>query len=239
MWLNKLSLPKTLLSNIKDKELIKIILLLKNSNFEIIINDITNDIQIPTFCCWLIDKSGNGSAIALGISANLNPELAIRKSIEEAEETRFGIKKLMRVKNDISYENDFSKVKTFDDHALLYYKYNMIPKLNFIHNPSKIKEIKNINNISSGNPLDDINICINKINKRGLDIIVVDITTDDIRDIGFYVVRVIIPDMQPLNPNYNYRFLGGKRLYEVPKIIGYKKNSTTEEELNPLPHPFA
>lgn len=238
MWLNKLSMPRVVLSNIKDRELNEIILMLKNSNFKIIVNNLTNDIDIPVFCSWLIDKSGNSPAITLGISSNLNPEIAIRKSIYEAEEIRFSLKKILKVKNDINYENDFSNIKTFEDHALLYCKHSMIPKLNFIINSKKTKNIRDIKNISLGNPLNNINLCIDKINKRGLDIIVFDITTEDIRDLGFFVVRVIIPGMQPLNSTYNFRFLGGKRLYEVPKMLGYKKNNTSEEELNLLPHPF-
>jgi YcaO cyclodehydratase, ATP-ad Mg2+-binding len=66
----------------------------------------------------------------------------------------------------------------------------------------------------------------------------VDLTTPDIASLGLRVVKVLIPELQPLHGVRRYPFLGGKRLYEVPVAMGYRSTAPTEAELNPYPHPF-
>ena len=47
-----------------------------------------------------------------------------------------------------------------------------------------------------------------------------------------------MPDLQPLDADYQHRFLGGTRLYEVPVRLGYRERPPRLDELNPYPHPF-
>jgi ribosomal protein S12 methylthiotransferase accessory factor len=72
-----------------------------------------------------------------------------------------------------------------------------------------------------------------------MEVIAADLTTPDIREAGFTVVRVLIPQLQPLSQNHNIRFLGTKRLYEVPLRMGYMTKRRDETEITNLPHPFA
>jgi ribosomal protein S12 methylthiotransferase accessory factor len=89
--------------------------------------------------------------------------------------------------------------------------------------------------MSSGNSKDDVYRCVDILRKNGLEVIVVDITTDDIKETPFKVVKVLIPGLQQLNGDHNYPFLGGHRLKEAPKKMGY---AVKEGEYNKLPHPF-
>jgi ribosomal protein S12 methylthiotransferase accessory factor len=70
-----------------------------------------------------------------------------------------------------------------------------------------------------------------------MEAIVVDITTEDLRELGFYAVKTLIPEAQPLNFG-PARYLSGPRLYQVPARLGYTGGLTGEAGLNPLPHPF-
>jgi len=76
------------------------------------------------------------------------------------------------------------------------------------------------------------------LKKHKLEMAFVDVTTPEINKIGFKVVKVIIPELQPLYLDENFKYLGGKRLYSMSKILGYTKNETKEEDLNKIPHPF-
>lgn len=80
--------------------------------------------------------------------------------------------------------------------------------------------------------------CVAMVAAKGYDVIAVEVTTPDIADLGFSVVRVIVPGLHPLDMNHNYRYLGGERLYQAPVSMGLLKKRKTEEELNPIPHPF-
>ena len=63
-----------------------------------------------------------------------------------------------------------------------------------------------------------------------------DITTHDVRQLGFFSVKVFIPQLVQLAGAYPFYFLGGERLYSVPKEMGYKSNDF--HHLNKYPHPF-
>ena len=84
----------------------------------------------------------------------------------------------------------------------------------------------------------NIRCLVDKLNEKNLNVIVKDLTTVDIDDVGFKVVRAVVPGMQPLDINFARRYLGGKRLYGVPCQMGLRSQPLTEEEVNPYPHMF-
>jgi len=66
----------------------------------------------------------------------------------------------------------------------------------------------------------------------------VNLTTPDIDEVGFKVVRIIIPGCQGLDINHNHRYLGGERLRQVPVKLGLRNDPHEKQEFNPYPHPF-
>jgi ribosomal protein S12 methylthiotransferase accessory factor len=92
-------------------------------------------------------------------------------------------------------------------------------------------------NRSNGDPLDDLRHAVSLVGDAGYEVIVVNLTTVDAEDLGLHVLRVLIPGAQPLDASYKHRFLGGRRLYEVPERIGLP-GAQSIDELNPWPHPY-
>ena len=84
----------------------------------------------------------------------------------------------------------------------------------------------------------NIKTLVDQLGKNGLEVIIVDVTTPDIDEAGYKVVRAVIPGLQPLDINYNFQHLGGERLYDVPVKLGLRKSALSEKELNPYPHIF-
>ena len=50
-------------------------------------------------------------------------------------------------------------------------------------------------------------------------------------------LRVVVPGYQPLYRGHRLRALGGSRLYEVPRKLGYRGIARGQGG-NPAPHPF-
>lgn len=71
----------------------------------------------------------------------------------------------------------------------------------------------------------------------GADVFVVDLTTDELRDVGLWVMRAIIPQLMPMSPVYRARFLGSPRLYQLAERLGL--SGFTEADVNIHPQPFA
>jgi ribosomal protein S12 methylthiotransferase accessory factor len=164
--------------------------------------------------------------------------------LEAMEELFQGYNSVMRTFKEYKnypYISQFNDVKTSNNHILLYTRKELILNLDFVLNFVKnayIQDFDEIENNSSENILEDIKTCVEIFKKKDIDILIVDITKSDVAEAGFSVVKVIIPGMQPLNIDHNYPYLGIKRLYEVPKILGYTQHMTREDDLNKFPHPF-
>lgn len=78
---------------------------------------------------------------------------------------------------------------------------------------------------------------VEKLRAKGCDVVVVDMTTDEAREVGACVVRVLVPQLMPLSFAHRARYLGHPRLYEAPRAMGLQVRS--EQEINPHPQPFA
>jgi ribosomal protein S12 methylthiotransferase accessory factor len=70
-----------------------------------------------------------------------------------------------------------------------------------------------------------------------MQVVAVDLTTKEARQAGLYVVRVLVPDLQPLSFNASAQYLGHSRLYSAPPLLGFQAKA--ENELNRWPQPFA
>jgi ribosomal protein S12 methylthiotransferase accessory factor len=80
---------------------------------------------------------------------------------------------------------------------------------------------------SSGNLLADIDLCRNIIEAKGMEMLVLDQTRDDI---GLPVVKVVVPGLR-----HFWCRLGPGRLYDVPVQMGWLNTAHTEDALNPIP----
>jgi hypothetical protein len=62
-----------------------------------------------------------------------------------------------------------------------------------------------------------------------MEVIRIDLTTDEIRENGFCLVKVIIPELQAIDVSYKARFLGSVRLKKFLKGL---------KNINRYPHPL-
>lgn len=237
MWFNKISCPLIQMdSNDEINQIFKTRFCRGNLKYYVV--NMTLDIPIPAIFVLIVDKN-DGTAVSCGAASNLNIEKAILKALIESVQTRLWLKALHSNKPPRKYNDDFSDINSFKDHVLLYGRLDSIINVDFIINNKKYQKIisSDDNKINSGIST-DLDKCIQMLKSKNLDVIYVDVTTDDVRKLGFHVVKVLIPGMIDLNVRQKYRLLGGKRIYQVPKHMGFSNKENDEDELNKDPHPF-
>ncbi|HET6858714.1 MAG TPA: YcaO-like family protein [Streptomyces sp.] len=78
---------------------------------------------------------------------------------------------------------------------------------------------------------------LEKLSKAGCEVVVVDLTTDEARQAGATVVRVMVPQLMPLSFAHRARYLAHPRLYDAPRAMGHPVSD--EAGINPNPQPFA
>ena len=80
--------------------------------------------------------------------------------------------------------------------------------------------------------------CVAQLAAAGIEPVAVDVTPDDVRDLGFTAVRVVATDLHPLWGGHHVRCLGGRRVREVPVRLGYRASAPDVADFNPDPHPM-
>ena len=196
-----------------NEELIKKI----SKEYSIKIYKLYSDINVPTYLSIIYKKEKNKFHYGIGACANINSDYAINKSLKECLFTYFYSLNIMDVR-----QNDPDKIKTLYEH-FLYYQGDNFEKLLFKSKKEKYKKEK----IS----FDDV---INSLEKNDISVYYKDLTTEDIKETGIKVVKVIAPSLIDLNKSHIYPRLGAKRFFSVPNKLGLKHSETLTE----MPHPF-
>ncbi|MCI0391367.1 MAG: YcaO-like family protein [Acidobacteria bacterium] len=238
MWLNRLSMPAALWEG--EPAANRFRELFERSLGDIRLIDVTNDIGIPSFVSLSFGRINGERYVTAGAASSLDPLTGALKAVTESVNAATVLKiKLKKSKErGRGRQADFNEVQSFTDHGLLYCQPEMIEHLAFVYSSPASRELSEVPNLRTGRPGDDLRTCIRLLTARGLEAIVVDLTTEDIAEMGFHVVRVLAPGTIGLNADHQLRFLGGGRLYSAPVDMGYRSRKAAEDDLNPYPHPF-
>ena len=186
-------------------------------DYNIKIHKLYSDFNVPVYLSIIYRIDNNKNHYGIGACASLDSDYAINKSLKECLFTYFYSLNIM----DVRQKNP-NKIKTLYEH-FLYYQGDNFNKLLFNSQLIKYKKEKI--------PFDDVLI---NLKKNDINVYFKELTTDDIKDTGIKVVKVIAPSLIDLNKSHIYPRLGAKRFFDVPKKLGLKYS----DDLTTLPHPF-
>lgn len=209
--------------------------------------DITLDLPVPASMVFLKSCQGScGDIVTMGCSSRFIPAQSLLKSLLEASHGRAYTSYLLMKHSAWQPADDFSDITDFDKHFMLYNKKRelrtFIPYMTVNASegyPTRLLRDDDRVNATTRSPIDQLQVIVDKLRQEELEVIVIDVTTDDVRDAGFVVVRVLVPGLVPLTGNHTIRFLGGSRLRTVPVKLQYREREPSDEELFPFPHPSA
>lgn len=239
MWQNQLPCSRIDLSTVSDSFNQSILNELKVLPVECQAYRIPSDFEVPVIMVLLRGTSGHLPHTAIGISADLDPNKALMLALEEVCLTWTGIKRYSQAKSDYKPAEDYKNVSTLIHHALAHAVDPALGKsLEFLNSSDPQISFHDIKSINTGDMVNNIQSLVDKLSAKNLNVIVKDLTTVDVDEAGFKVIRAVVPGMQPLDVNSARRYLGGTRLYQVPCEMGLKSQPLAEEELNPYPHMF-
>ena len=199
--------------------------------------DLTMDHGVPTILAVGRHSEPEAPALVCAASTSLDPEVAVRKSLEELAHTWRLACQLKRQKEPIVAGRDFQKVSTQDDHVHLFCEQANSPLSDFLFTSCHQVNFHEIGNLASGDPYHDLNVLISKVNSVNHQVLLVDLTTSDVKELGLSVIRAVIPGFHPLFIGHRLRAKGGIRLWSVPQKLGYPAIDPKIGD-NPIPHPF-
>jgi len=226
MWLNRLSPPRVSLSRIseQDAELAAIDGLLKRYRLKPGILLMPTDLPVYAVAGTLRDETGKGPAFVIGAKAHWDLKTAILGALSEAVSVHYSLKN--------SWQNPKETGKIGRWERLLFWSHpENLPKVVFLE---KGKEIAPDIQSAQRAQKDVFADIMDALRKKSFPLYSSEISSAASKKAGFRSVYVCIPDLQPLHLDERAPALYGKRLSEMPRLLGYE----IPADLNLDPHPF-
>ncbi len=199
--------------------------------------DISNETTIPGVLAVGTHRGSNYVPLVVAASVAMSPEEAVKKALEELAHTEryaYQIKtELPRVEPHPEFDNILGQTH----HVNLWVDPKMKKHAEFLTASDQWIDFDQLVDHSNPTPKSELDHLVEVISKSGYEVLVTDITTSDISELGMHVIRAIIPGYHPLFMGYHNRPLGSKRLWSVPKALGLG-GRTQEQGDYPFPHPF-
>ena len=192
--------------------------------------DATSDLDIPSYIAIWDGPIGNRTGSVFCSSASLSAKRAFVGALTELAQCMAWVNSLID-RPDFSRDPLGSEFSRIEDHVMWPTMPSSRSIFKFMLDSSSCTYLHDRQQTGGTDVLDDIQDCVDRIGRRGLEVIVVDVTAPDVREIGFHVVRVIIPGAQPL-------FFGSKlhRISDRARFNLYA--GCAPVALNLHPHPF-
>ncbi len=230
-WMQELDVPKIIIDDDTQK------FLDENypKNFEFHFFDVTFDLGVPTVFGMMFGEADYGSFVSVGSAARGTYGEALQKVIQEMGQTVSYFRYLLSKRKDWEAK-DFNEINNFEDHSIFYIKRKDLWHVFDKWRNSKPSKKIDFNEKRTNTVPEEIKRILKIMDNKGYDVLFKNLTTPDIHEAGFCSVKVIVPQLIQMAGSYHTYFSGGKRLYEVPKQLGYITKEY--DDLNKYPHPF-
>jgi ribosomal protein S12 methylthiotransferase accessory factor len=198
-----------------------------------------SDLPAATVMAVSFEDDPERPANVIGLGCHPDPNIALLKALFEmcqgrpAEATRF------RTKPPGGRLNNYEDVHALEDHSSFMSQLNRRGEFAFLWQTREEKRVDELPNRSAGDAAQDLAYCAGELAANGHRPAFVELTTPDLVDYGMHVVRVIVPELQPVHFGYGQERLGGERLFKLPQQLGFTESVRSETDLNPCPHPLA
>ena len=239
-WLNKIDRPALDIFADPDLHAWYQRLFGKFSN-QLRVYDITTDLGIPTFFALLLGERGRVEPfMSVGASCHPDPLRALKKAVLEAFHTRrYGMNLMLLERIDAQGYPSSADTNRFHAHVLRYTRPVPEAEVAFCCSPAQQLPIGPVLDahrqragLDGSHPL---RACVGRLHASGYDAVVVDVTTEDIAEKGFCAAKTVVPGLHPLWAGEDVP-LGGRRIYDVPPLLGAPRKR--REQMNLFPHPF-
>jgi ribosomal protein S12 methylthiotransferase accessory factor len=239
-WHRRLRCPEIDVSGVTDKRLLSLLEQTNVPGYQRHILLLTVDVPLPIVLVAMTSTEQK-PYVVMGCAADCLPENALRLALEEALLSMHGI--TTYAERDPEYapgENaDYSDIRDLLRHAWVY---AVDPRLRDVTTaqfvPAGSVAAADLPTAATDSTIEQLRWLVRELGARGHESIVVDLTTVDIDDVGFKVVRGVVPGMQPLDVDHRYRHLGGRRLHARASELGIGEHRFGGAAPNPYPHPF-
>ena len=234
-FLTRSSPPLVDLSQTNDERVSRICRMLARYRLETYVIDITTDIGIPTMLAVILDRTGLGPAVSLGLKCHPRATDAVLGALMEAQHKRGWIRSVVEKDPGAPERVEPKLIHSLVDRALYWYRPDTISRINFLlmGTARPLRE-----DVAVSGPASILREMTRRLAKANLEACWVDISSGKGRRIGYRVVKVVIPQAYSFYLDERWPYRTGSRLYDLPHLLGWLDHRPSPEELCSYPHPF-
>ncbi len=194
--------------------------------------------EIPTVLAVMKGTRKYNVPLTVAAASHLNTSDALTKCLEELALMERYSKRKMLAPSSLSHKTEPDKIKTLTDHVMTWLNPAILEQVDFLDTAIDSIKLSGLPKYEQRNSSDNLEFVLNQISKTGYQVLMSEITTSDIKQLGLRVVRAIIPGYIPLNKAYNCRPYGSPSLVNYYEKLGVAKEDIYDH-VNKTPHPFA
>jgi ribosomal protein S12 methylthiotransferase accessory factor len=195
--------------------------------------DATTELGVPTIFSVQLAPDHPSCQLAVSCATAADPEAAWSRAILEAAPTRAALSVAGPLPAEIAEFNDLV-------HGAAYYaRGNGRGDFDFLLESRASTTLPRIAAAApdTTSPAVALREVVARLEALGMEAVAVDLTTDELRDAGLWVIRVVVPELVPISFAHRARFLGTRRIYESWRHSD--PLTPHEDHINPGPLPFA
>ena len=236
-WQAKLARPQIRLDTLSTRNQ-DLLAQLTRPGASVTLIHLSMDHEIPVIFSIMTSTVSEAPALVVAAAAHLDPEQAVQKSLEELAQIWCLSTMIKSERPKFFPGRQWKNVVDPHSHAALYFDHANLHLGEFLWSSRDRIALKDIKNLSAQDSGRDLRLLVEKVNAVGHRVLLVDVTSEDVKSLGLWVFRAVIPGFHPLFMGYRYRALGGTRLWEIPQRLEYS-GLVRQRGDNPAPHPFA
>jgi ribosomal protein S12 methylthiotransferase accessory factor len=203
---------------------------------------------MPVVVAAAVRTDGGLGALCFGAGASIDPETALAAALAEiATDAPKLRRRTMRDQAELrEMAADFGQVVSLHDHPRLYGLPEMTRYASFLLDGRAAKLARGMAELyrgggprGSSDLRDDLGHCVDAVTGSGFDVIVVEHTVPEQRDLGVHTASVIVPGLLPIDFGWwRQRARHMPRMRTALREAGLIDRDLSAESLNPAPHPF-
>lgn len=186
----------------------------------------------------LLEPFGKSPAAVIGLGCHTNPQIAVRKALFEVAQVRPGEVERCADPKYLERPGSYEDVRTLGDHSAFFAAPGHLPELEFLLDNTNREGLDELPDLTADTLGENLNRCVTALRQAGCRVVYADISTPDLDGYAIRIVRTIATGLQPIHFGYGEERLGGERLYELPRILGYATGRAAEATINRCPHPL-
>jgi ribosomal protein S12 methylthiotransferase accessory factor len=219
-WYNRIRRPAVAIDGFGVSYPAELEAYLRRHDRDLWLLDLTNDLGIPVFGAFSRRTKASEERIVMGFGAHTEPRMALLRATTELNQMLSWI-----LPPELGKQSDDTIT---DPETLSWLRTASLANQPYLRPLDQVSPRRRSDFAchATSDVRDDLIACASIVERRGMEVIVLDQTRPDI---GMPVVKVVIPGLRHCHARF-----GTGRLYSVPVALGWRETPCREQDLNPI-----